>query len=177
MSAEALRSSTTRPAGRRSLRWFVVDVALFAAFVAVLDVPLTGIAVHEWLGIAMGVGVVVHLVQHTSWIVTTTRRLFGTCSFRNRLNYLMMLALHASFLAVIVSGLVISEAALPFLGITIDPAAFWLWLHLASVGWVLWLTALHLALHSSWVVSTLQRFVVSPVKRRLAPAPRPEVGS
>lgn len=148
---------------------------MFAAFVLVLNVPLTGIPVHEWLGIAVGAFVVAHLAQHTNWIVTTTRRIFSATSFRNRLNYLMMMGLFACFLAIIVSGLVISEAALPFLGIATNPADFWLWLHLVSVGWVIWLTALHVALNWKWIVNTARRYIVRPVSQRIPAKPAPQL--
>jgi len=155
-----------RPARRGShhvLRLFLVDLAIFATFVLVMDVPLTGLAVHEWLGIAIAIGLVVHLVQHTGWIVTTTRRILSATSWRNRLNYLMMGALFLAFVAVIASGLIISEVALLSMGITTNPASFWVWLHLASVSAVLWLTALHVALNWKWIATTVRRYVVKPL--------------
>ncbi len=155
-----------RPARRGShhvLRLFLVDLAIFAIFVLVMDVPLTGLGVHEWLGIAIAIGLVVHLVQHTNWIVTTTHRIFSATSWRNRLNYLMMGALFLAFVAVIASGLIISEVALPWLGITTNPASFWVWLHLAAVSAVLWLTALHVALNWKWITTTVRRYVMKPL--------------
>ena len=127
---------------------------------------------HEWLGIAIAVGLVVHLVQHTNWIVTTTRRIFSATSWRNRLNYLMMGALFLAFVAVIASGLIISEVALPWIGITTNPASFWVWLHLASVSAVLWLTALHVALNWKWIATTARRYVVKPLVSAAPPAVR-----
>ncbi len=155
-----------QPARRGShhvLGLFLIDLAIFATFVLVMDVPLTGLAVHEWLGIAIAIGLVVHLVQHTNWIVTTTRRIFSATSWRNRLNYLMMGALFVAFVAVVASGLIISEVALRWIGITTNPASFWVWLHLVSVSAVLWLTALHVALNWKWVATTVRRYVVKPL--------------
>lgn len=152
-----------RRTSHHALRLFLVDFAIFATFVLVMDVPLTGLAVHEWLGIAIAVGLIVHLVQHTNWIATTTRRIFAATSWRNRLNYLMMVALFVAFVAVIASGLIISEVALPWLGIATNPAAFWVWLHLASVSAVIWLTALHVALNWKWIATTIRRYVVKPL--------------
>lgn len=143
----------------RTLALFLVDAALFAAFVLVMDVPLTGLAIHEWLGIALAIGLVVHLVQHTTWIATTTRRILTATSWRNRLNYLMMAALFVAFVSVIASGLIISEVALPWLGFATNPAPFWLWLHLAAVSTVLWLTALHIALNGKWIATTVRRYI------------------
>ena len=159
-----------RRRSHHALRLFLVDFAVFAAFVLVMNVPLTGLAVHEWLGIAIAVGLVVLLVLHTNWIVTTTRRFFAATSWRNRFNYLMMGALFVAFVSVIASGLIISEVALPWIGITTNPPSFWVWLHLASVSAVLWLTALHVALNWKWIATTARRYMVKPlasVPRRL----------
>jgi hypothetical protein len=164
------RKAPRRRGSRHALRLFVVDIAVFVLFVLVMDVPLTGLGVHEWLGIAIAIGLITHLVQHTNWIVTTTRRLLFATSWRNRMNYLMMVALFLAFVAVIASGLIISEVALPWLGITTSPEGFWVWLHLASVSAVLWLTALHVALNWKWIVTTTRRHVTTPFSSRRASA-------
>lgn len=147
----------------RTIRLFVVDFSLVVAFVLVMDVPLTGVPIHEWLGIAFAVGLIAHVVQHTKWILTTTRRILTSASVRNRINSLMTIGLFVGFVSIIASGLLISEAALPFLGIEPEASDFWLWLHLASVTWVLWLTALHVALNWKWLVNALGRFVIRPI--------------
>lgn len=140
-----------------TIRLFVVDLFLLTMFLLVMNVPLTGIAIHEWLGIVIAAGTVTHLVQHGDWVATTTRRILERTSFRNQLNYWMMVALFSGFMSIIVSGLVISEAALPWLGITASASTFWLWLHLVSVNWVLALTAAHVALNWKWIVTTTAR--------------------
>jgi hypothetical protein len=160
-----------RPAKRRrrTLWLFAVDVALFAVFVLVVNVPLTGLAIHEWLGIAIGAGFTVHLLQHGEWIVTTTRRIVSASSFHNRLNYLLMFGLFVGFASIIASGLIISDVALPWLGITPAGGSFWLWLHLGSVGWVIWLTAIHLAVNWRWIAHASDRLIFKPLSRLASP--------
>lgn len=145
----------------RTLRLLAVNVTLFVIFVLVMNVPMTGIPAHEWLGIGIGVFVIVHVLQHTNWIVTTTKRLFSSTSFRNRLSYLTSIGMFIGFISIIVSGLVISQVALPGLGITPSQSEFWMWLHLSSVAWVLWLTAIHIALGWKWIVTTVKRYAGS----------------
>jgi hypothetical protein len=142
---------------RNALKLFLVDMTLLVVFLLVMNVPLTGIAIHEWLGIAIGVAAITHLVQHGDWIATTTKRIIERTSFRNQLNYWMMVALFFGFVTIIVSGVVISEAALPWLGITTKASTFWLWLHLVSVNWVMALTAVHVAMNWKWIASTTVR--------------------
>jgi hypothetical protein len=155
-----------RAKSQRTLGLFVVDVALLGLFVAVIEVPLTGLPIHEWLGIGFGVGMVAHLVQHAGWAGTTLKRIFGRTSFRNRLNYLMMAALFAGFASIIVSGLLISESALPALGLQPPAVEFWGWLHLASVVWVIALAALHIALNLTWFATTARRLLIDPLMRQ-----------
>jgi hypothetical protein len=144
---------------------FTVDLGLALLFVAVIEVPLTGLAVHEWLGIGIALGTGFHLLQHSGWAGTTLKRLLGRTSFRNRLNYLMMAAMFVGFATTIVSGLLISDSALPALGIHPPALEFWAWLHLASVVWVIGLTCLHLAINWKWITNTATRYLGRRVTR------------
>lgn len=164
-TATRQREQPARRRNRRVLRLFAIDSLLFATFVVVVNVPLTGLAVHEWLGIAIGIGLIVHLVQHGDWIATTSHRMLSATSFQNRLNYFLMLSLFAGFVSIIASGLLISEVALPWIGVTPNAGPFWLWLHLVSVGWVIWLTAIHVALNWRWIAGTMDRLVFRPLER------------
>ena len=148
----------------RSRRLWVVDATLFTGFLLVVNVPLTGIAIHEWLGIAIGAGLVVHLLQHGNWLATFTKRFRNAASLRNRINYVMTGLLFFAFVSIIVSGLVISEVAVPWLGVVTASSVFWLWLHLASINFVLLLTGLHIALNWGWIVRNFRRFVIDPIE-------------
>jgi hypothetical protein len=159
------RAIPPRRSPSRHRRLFLVDAALFVTFVAVMDVPLTGLAVHEWLGILVGVATVVHLVQHGSWILTTGSRFVSSTSFMNRLNYVMMGLLFGAFATIIVSGLVISEVALPLVGVVPTGGDFWIWLHLSSVMATVWVTALHVAFNWRWTVCALDRYLAAPAMR------------
>lgn len=160
------RNATARKGISRTQKLWVVDVSLFAVFLLVMNVPLTGIAIHEWLGIVIGAGLIAHLVQHGNWLATVTQRFRAATSFRNRLNYVMTGLLFVAFVSIVLSGIVISEVAVPWLGITTVASTFWLWLHLVSVNFVLLLTALHIALNWSWIASSFGRFVTEPIRAR-----------
>lgn len=161
ISSDRVSRTQKRPPARnrRTLRLFVVDAALFAAFIAVVDLPLTGLAIHEWLGILLGTVLVVHTIQHANWIITTTRRLTSTTSLHNRVNFLLAAGLFFGFVSIIASGLIISEVALPWIGVTPVGGSFWLWLHLSSVGWVIWLVAIHFGVNWAWIVSASDRLI------------------
>lgn len=130
-----------------------------------MDLPLTGLAIHGWLGILIGVATVVHLVQHGSWILTTGKYFPVSTSFMNRLNYVMMGMLFAAFATIIVSGLVISEVALPLIGVVPVGGDSWIWLHVSSVVATVWVTALHVAFNWRWTVCALDRYLAAPLMR------------
>lgn len=166
---EVARSPRPAKCRRRTASLFVVDGLLFAIFLAVVNVPLTGLTIHEWVGILVGVGFTVHLLQHAEWIATTTRRFVYARSLQNRFNYILMLGLFMGFASIIVSGLLISEVALPWIGVTPNCGTFWLWLHLGSVGWVIWLTAVHVATNWRWIASAADRLIFKPASRLVGP--------
>lgn len=148
---------TKRSRWTRSLRLLVVDSAFLAAFIAVIDVPLTGLAIHEWLGLSIGVLIVAHTVQHMDWILATSRRFFARMPFVNRLNWIMMVVLWTAFVSALVSGLVISNVVVPALGIPTSTSPWWLWLHATSASVTVIATAWHLALNWRWIVNTVTR--------------------
>lgn len=162
------KNTTAKRGVARGLQLWLIDVGLFVIFLMVMNVPLTGITIHEWLSIGIATVLVVHLVQHGNWVATITGRLLSATSFKNRLNSVMMVVLFLAFVSIIVSGLVISEVALPWLGVRTAYSSFWLWLHLLSVDVVLYSTALHLALHWKWITGRYNRYVTQPLQARSA---------
>jgi len=141
----------------RTAKLFLLEALLFAAFVIAIDLPLTGLEIHEWLGIALAIALIVHIIQHAGWIASTTRRFVTTASFHNRVNYLLMVGLFVGFTSITVSGLVISHFALPFIGVDPPGGWFWHWLHVWSAEWMIWLIAIHFGVNWAWVVSASKR--------------------
>jgi len=144
---------------------FLVDIAIFVAFLVALEPRLTGMAIHEWLGIAFGAAIVTHLVLHWKWLVATTKRFFGRLNGNTRLNYLVNALFFINMTVLIFTGLMISETALPALGIQLAEGGAFRQLHTLSADWTLYLLALHVALHWRWIVNTANRYVVQPLLR------------
>jgi hypothetical protein len=55
---------------------FWLDGLLLVAYTFAYSLGFTGIAIHEWLGIGLGVVLLVHLTLHWDWVIRTT----GSCS-------------------------------------------------------------------------------------------------
>ena len=139
-----------------------LDAAIFVAFLLALDPRLTGIAIHEWLGLAGAAAVVVHLLLHWEWIVGVTRRFLGRTSGAARLNYVVDVLFFIDLVVISLSGLMVSQALLPLLGLAAPGGAFWLVAHALSADLAVVLVAVHAALHWKWIVNAVRRYVLRP---------------
>jgi hypothetical protein len=138
----------------------IVDSAIFGAFLVAMAPRFSGMAVHEWLGMAFGAAIVAHLLLHWQWIVEIGRRLFGKVQWSARLNYLLNLLLFVDITIVVFSGIMISRSALPLLGITLVGGGSYRMLHTVAANLSLALIGLHLALHWQWIVNMFKRYVL-----------------
>lgn len=142
---------------------FWVDFILFAAAMAVLSPIFTGIALHEWLGIAIGGAVVLHLLLHWRWTVSSLKRFFGRLSSLNRINLVLNLALFIDMVVAIFTGLMISRSALPWLGISLPGGFGWRGLHSLSSNLLLVIVALHVGIHWKWILNVIWRYALNPI--------------
>jgi hypothetical protein len=138
-------------------RW-LFDAALFTAFLTCFFLDLTGIALHQWLGLAAGAAAAYHLLAHTSWVKTVTARFFGKTSTQARYYFLIDAVLLAGFAGMVTTGLVIST----WLDLSLASYATWRAVHiLASVATLLVLT-LKIGLHSRWISMVGRRIFYGP---------------
>lgn len=173
-------TTTNAPARRRTSPVkvnYLVDLAIFIAFLLALDPRSTGMAIHEWLGLAFGASIVTHLLLHWKWLVASTRRLFGKLPWSTRVNYVLNALLFVAMTIIILSGIMMSEVALPALGIQLQGGGAWHPLHALASDAALYLLALHVALHWKWILGTTKRYVtgplIAPIKRLRRPVASP----
>ncbi len=153
------RESTSSAQWRLKIT-FWLDVTLLVSICALQTVRFTGLVLHEWLGLAMVGMVLAHLLLAWSWIASQSRRFFSLQSIRARINYLLNLSLFAAVIAVIFSGVLISQKAIPSLTGTRAAADMnWRWdnLHNQFSAAVLMLVGFHLAINWEWVIAAGQR--------------------
>lgn len=104
--------------------------------------------------------VLAHLVLAWGWIASQSRRFFSLPSIRARINYLLNLSLFAAVTAVIFSGVLISQKAIPALtGTNAAKGMDWRWdnLHNQFSAAVLMLVGFHLAINWEWVLAAGQK--------------------
>ncbi|MBI3162969.1 MAG: DUF4405 domain-containing protein [Anaerolineales bacterium] len=134
-----------------------LDIALFAAFLITMDPHFSGLAIHEWLSLAAAATVIAHLLLSWSWIVEMTKRIFGKGLNGARINYILNWLLFIDGVLIMLSGIMISEAALPAMGITLPMNFAWRRLHDMSANLSLIIMGLHIAMHWNWIVTTFKR--------------------
>lgn len=157
-------------------RNLVVDLTIAAGFLLAAVPALTGQSIHEWLGLALAVGLITHLLLHWRWIVEVTQRYFRPLPWETRINYLLNTALLFGFSMVIASGIFISREAVTFLNIEHSSSVNWKMIHIAGSDLILFAAGLHIALHWRWLVNSVKRYVLRLAPRRArqqAPALEP----
>src|SRR5262245_8190540 len=102
---------------------------MLVAFCATETVRVAGIAFHEWLGISLIAAFVIHLLLSWNWIAAQTRQSVVLRVRRGFLGYLLNFGLFAVTVVTMFTGLLISEAALPALGVTTRLNDYWRGIH------------------------------------------------
>lgn len=142
---------------------FWLDAALLVSVCALETVPFTGLVLHEWLGLAIAGMILAHLLLSWTWIAAKTRQLLTRQSARTRVNYFLNLGLFACMTAVVFSGILVSQDAIPTL--TGKPAADltiefgWDSVHRRFSDFVLVLAGLHLAINWNWSVAAARKIL------------------
>jgi len=154
---------------------FWLDALLLVLFVLALSPRMTGLALHEWIGIVFGLPVVVHLLLSWTWITGAIRRVFASAGSRARVNLLLNATLFVLIAVEIVSGVAISQVAGPSLGFATINDRSWRALHNQTLNLTHLVVGLHVAMNWQWIVAALRGR--SPARessalhsRRLAPS-------
>lgn len=134
-----------------------LDIGTFLAFLIAMDPHFSGLAIHEWLSIALAATIVVHLLLNWEWIVNVTKRLFIKATNGARINYVLNWLLFIDGILIMLSGIMISESVVPSLGLSLPMNFAWRRLHDLSANLALLIMGLHLAMHWNWIVTTIKR--------------------
>ncbi|MFT3895536.1 MAG: DUF4405 domain-containing protein [Anaerolineales bacterium] len=151
-----------------------LDIVIFSAMLALTNPRLTGNTIHEWLGISLIAGIITHLLLNWNWIVNVTKTFFKKLFHESRLNYVINLLFFIAMTGTLFSGLMISKDVMSALDIQLNVSGSWKMLHsLLSDASVL-ILGLHVAMHWKWIVNSISRFIVSPVRSLFQRRPVPQ---
>lgn len=147
------------------LLWF--DLSLFVLFLLAMSPRLTGLAIHEILGVVFALFFLMHLLLSWQWIKAAARRLRGAGAWRTRINYSLNTILFAFTAIAIVAGLVISQVVLPAVRVPSVNDRAWHFLHNRMASFARIGIALHIAMNWQWIVAALRRQAASLRGRRV----------
>jgi fucose 4-O-acetylase-like acetyltransferase len=125
--------------------------------------------IHNWVGLAMLLGIIIHLVLHWRWINCVLDRFMGKLARQARINFSLDMALFSAFAVTGLSGLVpwlilpqggFQGGRNPFYNATFYGLTRHQWndIHLWVSLVMMSIIAVHLALHWRWIVCTTRRY-------------------
>ena len=124
----------------------VADAVLAVLFIACELPGVTGVSVHEWLGIVLAVALLAHAGKR---VLTTVK------NARSAACLVVDVALLVTLAVCVVSGMMISGSVLPFFGYYATGYYFWSPLHAAAATVLLAVLLVHAALNAGRVKSFL----------------------
>lgn len=164
MASTAMGKKQARPWQiSETVKNFWLDILLFFAFIIDMNTRFTGLAIHEWLGVALSVAFIYHLLWHWNWIVSVTRRIVSKLPPIQRFKYILDLALFIDMVIVIATGIWISEVVVNQVGLQFDPNFLWRRLHSMTADLAVLIVALHIALSWKWIVNAYKRYLWRPL--------------
>ena len=144
--------------GKKNL---AIDAVVLALYLVAANPALTGIGIHEWLGLGVLVAFFVHAAVHADWVVEAVRGSFAHPSWARMGNAVLDVFILVAFMTATVSGIMVSGAFLPALGLYAEGYYFWDPLHAVSAKVLLALLVLHVVVHWKWLASALKKGMVS----------------
>jgi hypothetical protein len=156
----------------------LIDTGIFAAFLVAMEPRFSGVAVHEWLSLALAGTIIVHLLLHWKWITSVLIRFFKKLWHSSRLKFVVDALLFTAFVGVMASGIVISRSVVPALGLQFGLGENgWRQLHALTADASMWLLGVHFALSWSWIVSAVNRYMLAPITGMFHRAAAPAVAA
>lgn len=136
-----------------------IDLLLMLLIILLLSPRITGLGVHEILGLVLFVPVIVHLLFSWTWISQAARRLFSGANTYTRFNYFLTSVLFILVVVEIVSGIVISQVALPVMGIHTIYDSAWRTVHNMMLNWIKICVGIHTAANWKVILAAFKNLV------------------
>lgn len=125
-------------------RNLAIDLIALLVYLVVATPAITGIGLHEWLGL----GVLVVFFVHIAAALVRKPRVG---------NFVLDVLILVVLAAATVSGLMVSGAVLPAVGLYAEGYYFWDPLHAISAKVLLALLLVHVAAHWKWIVAWFRK--------------------
>ena len=132
----------------------IVDICMTAILLCLMAYQITGEALHEWIGIAMTLTVIIHQILNRKWYASLFKGKYNPVRVTMTV---VNIALIACFLLTAFCGMSMSSHAVPFL-YGMAPISFVRRMHLSMSNWSFVLMGIHLGFH---IKTMFARFEIS----------------
>jgi len=130
----------------------LVTMLLFVSFLLTYFLNLTGLKMHQWLGIAAAAVAVLHLFMHWNWVKTVTSRFFNHCTVQARINYLLDALLFTGLTVITLTGLTISS----WINLAVSSYDSWRFIHVTASLAAMVALVLKVALHWKYIAAAFK---------------------
>ena len=142
---------------KRSTKKILLDVAMTIVLLALMVPKLTGLSLHERVGLFICLAFVVHLALNWNWVACVTHQFFTKLPVRSRLNYILDVCILIGFILIVLSGMAIAKT-IDFSWLNLPGQRFfWRGLHTSAALLTFLAVAMHVGLHWNWVLGCLRR--------------------
>jgi hypothetical protein len=145
-------------------RNWIIGAVMFGGFLATFFLDLTGLSLHQWLGMGVGALAAYHLLTHWDWVKSVSRRMLGPVFRQAQAYYLVDAGLFGGLALILITGLAMSS----WLNLSLPYYDVWRVAHVTvSIATLLAVVA-KLAMHWRWILHTA-RGIFSPAQPAAAP--------
>ncbi len=138
---------------------FYIALTLVTLMLLGIDPWAIGVPIHEWVSLIIIIPIIlIHIQIDWKWIVTMSKNVFKMKPQQTVFNFFWDWLLFIMLSAVIVSGILISEAILPAWGFKTQKDSFWASIHEVSSNSLLIMLGVHVGMHWQWIKDTYRSF-------------------
>jgi hypothetical protein len=148
---------------------WLIDIAIMTGFLLSFFLNVTGLLLHQWLGVGVTVLMLVHLYLHWDWVTAVFKRIFGKTSGRARIYLLLDAVIMLGVVVILETGLAIST----WLNLDFNNFSTWVDIHVYSSLITLGLVVIKVGLHWRWIVATAGKIFARKPRIRLQQPLRP----
>jgi hypothetical protein len=136
----------------RSKFKFCLNILLFDLLILLLSPKLTGLPLHEIIGFLLFLPIITHIIIEWRWFVNYFNQFFSYSTKRDKFNLLLNSVLFIAIIFQIFSGLLISQAVLPYFKLKIIDDTIWHLWHAQIATVTMFFVGFHLALNFNKIV-------------------------
>lgn len=134
----------------------ILDIIMTICFICIMKIKITGMSLHEKLGISILVLVCIHLILNYKWIKGITIRLFDKkLKPIIKISYVLNVILCALILLIVASGMLVSVTI--FTHISAENRALWADIHKIASLFAFICISIHVGLHWNMIMAGFKK--------------------